>query len=71
VTGEHTVVMLRELQRQDVNAWLPSFVSDFRLRFASLLGYELRDMPLALALCKNTDLSFFSTMNALDPPPSP
>lgn len=53
ITGEHTVIMLRALDSQDIQAhdWLAPFVSDFRARFAALLsGEAFRTFPPALAL---------------------
>ena len=52
VTGEHTVIMLKALESPDVvdSAWLEPFVSDFRTRFASLLGGSFREFSPALVL---------------------
>lgn len=52
VTGEHTVIMLRALRSPEVSdsAWLGPFVSDFRMRFTSLLAGPFRAFGPALAL---------------------
>ena len=66
-TGEHTCVMLRELQTSDADietGWLDAFTNgmpyytrifvntctDFKRRFITLLGFEFRRFPAALAL---------------------
>jgi N-acetyltransferase 10 len=55
LTGEHSTVMLRELQgaggRGDVSSgWLDSFVQDYRARMLSLLAYSFRSLRTSLAL---------------------
>lgn len=58
VTGEHTCIVLRPLQTEEVEAapsqgpasWLHPFAQDFRRRFISLLGYGFRSFAPALAL---------------------
>ncbi|TPX60136.1 hypothetical protein PhCBS80983_g02008 [Powellomyces hirtus] len=48
LTGEHTCVMLKKLERSDnavavtQSAWLESFMLDFRRRFIELLAYQFR-----------------------------
>ena len=56
ITGEHTVIMLRELENAShasgapVRSWLPSLVSDFRARFRALLAYQFRSLTTELSL---------------------
>jgi N-acetyltransferase 10 len=53
VTGEHTIIMLKELASPDVTEanWTKPFVADFRSRFTALLGTDVfRKMSPALAL---------------------
>lgn len=52
VTGEHTMLMLKALRSDELSGttWLDPFVSDFRVRFMSLLGGAFRDFNAALAL---------------------
>lgn len=59
LTGEHSSIVLRELDCSDLledgtpsTNWLAGFVSDYRGRLASLLGFSLRSLeaPLALTL---------------------
>ena len=47
-TGEHSSVFLKPLTDGDV--YLTSYVSDFRRRFASLLGYEFSKFAPGTAL---------------------
>lgn len=54
-TGEHTCVMLRELQTPGLEVetkagWLRAFTTDFKRRFITLLGFEFRRFPASLAL---------------------
>jgi len=51
-TGEHTCVMLRPLESEDVEGtgWLQPFVADFKSRFRSLLGAAFREFDPSLAL---------------------
>ncbi|EGC37654.1 hypothetical protein DICPUDRAFT_149730 [Dictyostelium purpureum] len=55
ITGEHTCIMLRELNNEHNNTicqegWLQSFHQDFRKRFINLLGYEFRNFNSKMAL---------------------
>jgi len=53
VTGEHTIIMLKELASPDITEanWTKPFVADFRSRFTALLGTDVfRKMSPALAL---------------------
>ena len=57
ITGEHTVIMLRELGSgasgtigSPTKAWLPSLVADFRARFRALLSFKFRHLTAELAL---------------------
>ncbi|KAG0616549.1 hypothetical protein M758_5G124300 [Ceratodon purpureus] len=57
ITGEHTCIVLRPLQSDDVEGvagvsggWLNPFNQDFRRRFMSLLGFQFRMFAPALAL---------------------
>lgn len=47
LTGEHSCIMLRAFND---NSWLAAYSSDFRRRFARLLGRALRKLPSSLAL---------------------
>ncbi|KAI8914461.1 GNAT acetyltransferase 2-domain-containing protein [Gorgonomyces haynaldii] len=47
LTGEHTCVMLKQL---DTQSWLNQFQWDFRKRFLNLLGYQFRDFHPQLVL---------------------
>ncbi|EAL73023.1 hypothetical protein DDB_G0268868 [Dictyostelium discoideum AX4] len=55
ITGEHTCIMLRELNNEQNNTickdgWLQSFHQDFKKRFINLLGYEFRNFNSSIAL---------------------
>jgi len=50
LTGEHTTIMLKDLEGGGSAAWLPAFFTDFKRRLVSLLGFELRSLPPSLAL---------------------
>ncbi|OAE26338.1 hypothetical protein AXG93_4324s1040 [Marchantia polymorpha subsp. ruderalis] len=56
ITGEHTCVMLKALDNDEVevvgsgNTWITPFNEDFRRRFMSLLGFSFRSFAPALAL---------------------
>ncbi|KAH6645419.1 GNAT acetyltransferase 2-domain-containing protein [Truncatella angustata] len=50
ITGEHTCVMLRALERTEDRSWLGSFTSDFNIRFLELLSYAFRDFNSILCL---------------------
>ncbi|XP_061078586.1 RNA cytidine acetyltransferase [Conger conger] len=51
LTGEHSCVMLKELNsEQEQGQWLSAFWKDFRRRFLSLLSYQFRHFPPSLAL---------------------
>lgn len=50
ITGEHTCVMLRALERADDRSWLGSFSADFHVRFLELLSYAFRDFNSVLCL---------------------
>ena len=52
ITGEHSILMLKALNSRDLgdSGWLNHLVSDFRLRFSSLLGGGFREFGAALAL---------------------
>jgi len=50
LTGEHTTIMLKDLEGGSSSAWLPAFFTDFKRRLVSLLGFELRSLPPSLAL---------------------
>jgi N-acetyltransferase 10 len=53
LTGEHTCVMIRPLERSDDKSWLGAYSQDFHRRFLSLLSYQFRDFPSVLALSIN------------------
>ncbi|KAM0746787.1 putative nucleolus protein [Meredithblackwellia eburnea MCA 4105] len=52
LTGEHTCVMLRGLNKneQEVNTWLGAFAVDFRKRFITLLSFKFREFASITAL---------------------
>eukprot|EP00850_Spirogloea_muscicola_P005761 SM000026S09010 [mRNA] locus=s26:915149:923348:- [translate_table: standard] len=58
ITGEHTTIVLRPLQNDEVesgpgtsgSSWLHPFSQDFKRRMTFLLGYSFRNLPPALAL---------------------
>lgn len=50
ITGEHTCVMLRALERTDDRSWLGSFTSDFHTRFLELLSYAFKEFNSVLCL---------------------
>jgi N-acetyltransferase 10 len=51
LTGEHTCIMLRILEREESNAdWLSDFAKDFHKRFLTLLSYQFRSFPSATSL---------------------
>ena len=52
LTGEHSAIMVRSLPKRTGfdEAWLPSFNSDLRRRFISLLGGAFRDMKIRLCV---------------------
>ncbi|XP_036417345.1 RNA cytidine acetyltransferase isoform X2 [Colossoma macropomum] len=51
LTGEHSCVMLKELNTEDsAGQWLPAFWKDFRRRFLSLLSYQFSSFSPTLAL---------------------
>jgi N-acetyltransferase 10 len=50
ITGEHTCVMIRALERADDRAWLGSFAADFHTRFLELLSYAFKDFSAVMSL---------------------
>ena len=55
LTGEHSCIMLRELNCEDITGapeagWLSAYVRDYRYRLISLMSYSFRCMPASLAL---------------------
>ena len=53
LTGEHTCIMLRTLERSALAydpKWLSSFSLDFKKRFMTLLGYQFREFSISMAL---------------------
>jgi N-acetyltransferase 10 len=55
LTGEHTCVMLRELDAADLDTkaapgWTVHYTDDFKRRFVALLGYQFRAFAPSLAL---------------------
>lgn len=50
ITGEHTCVMLRALERAEDRSWLGSFTADFQTRFFELLSYAFSDFNSVLCL---------------------
>lgn len=49
LTGEHSCVMIRVLNKED-SSWLLEYWTDFRRRFSSLLSYQFREMQTSLGL---------------------
>ncbi|PVU85348.1 hypothetical protein BB559_007081 [Furculomyces boomerangus] len=54
LTGEHTVVMLKGLSKQDTeideSEWLGGFTGDFVRRITSLFGFEFKKFPCMLGI---------------------
>ncbi|KAG8283704.1 N-acetyltransferase 10 [Homalodisca vitripennis] len=50
LTGEHSCIMLHSLHCEKTAQWLVEFWLDFRRRFVSLLAFQFRTFPTALAL---------------------
>lgn len=50
LTGEHSCIMIKPLNKEEDSSWLQEFWSDFRRRFSSLLSYQFHDLPTSLAL---------------------
>jgi N-acetyltransferase 10 len=50
LTGEHTCVMLRPLEKAEDTSWLGAFARDFHRRFLSLLSYQFRDFASIVGL---------------------
>ncbi|KAI3382116.1 hypothetical protein SNEBB_009667 [Seison nebaliae] len=51
LTGEHTCIMLMEMNTNENNqSWLSQYYFDFRRRFFSLLSYDFRLFPSKMAL---------------------
>eukprot|EP00916_Digyalum_oweni_P023615 GHVL01039189.1.p1 GENE.GHVL01039189.1~~GHVL01039189.1.p1 ORF type:complete len:705 (+),score=134.14 GHVL01039189.1:910-3024(+) len=50
VTGEHSSIMLREINTESKKPWLDGFISDFRSRFLNSLGSCFNDMSLSLVV---------------------
>ncbi|KGG50933.1 tRNA(Met) cytidine acetyltransferase [Mitosporidium daphniae] len=50
LTGENTVIMLKNFVVENPSDWLKLFFDDFYCRFYNLLPMAFRDMPIALAL---------------------
>lgn len=55
LTGEHSSILLRSLDCQDLESspapgWLADFLLDARRRVVSLLSYEFQKLPVALAM---------------------
>lgn len=71
LTGEHSCVMLKELNTEDsAGQWLPAFWKDFRRRFLSLLSYQFSSFssPLALNILQNKNIQDDSpaTLNSVE-----
>jgi N-acetyltransferase 10 len=50
LTGEHTCVMIRPLEKSEDRSWLGAFTRDFHQRFLELLSYQFREFPSVMAL---------------------
>jgi N-acetyltransferase 10 len=50
LTGEHTCVMVRPLEKSEDRSWLGAFTRDFHQRFLELLSYQFREFPSVMAL---------------------
>ncbi|PFH63463.1 hypothetical protein XA68_10057 [Ophiocordyceps unilateralis] len=50
LTGEHTCVMLRPLEKSVDRSWLGAFARDFQKRFLTLLSYQFRLFTATTAL---------------------
>lgn len=68
LTGEHTCVMIRPLERSDDKSWLGAFSRDFHRRFLSLLSYQFREFPSVLALSINESANMGAKLDTENQP---
>lgn len=66
LTGEHTCVMLRPLEKSDDRTWLGAFSRDFQKRFQSLLSYQFRAFPAITALSVDESASASARLDAVE-----
>ncbi|KAF4125197.1 N-acetyltransferase 10 [Geosmithia morbida] len=70
LTGEHTCVMVRPLDRAGDKSWAGAFARDFQRRYLSLLSYHFRSFePVAALSIDESARSGASLDSAADPPP--
>ncbi|POR36821.1 Uncharacterized protein TPAR_02983 [Tolypocladium paradoxum] len=66
LTGEHTCVMLRPLERSEDRMWLGAFARDFHKRFLSLLSYQFREFPAITALSIDESANAGAKLDSLE-----
>lgn len=69
LTGEHTTVMIRPLERSGDRSWLGAFSRDFHRRFMELLSYQFRTFPSVLALSIDESANAGAALDDEEPQP--
>lgn len=69
LTGEHTTVMIRPLERGGDRSWLGAFSRDFHRRFMELLSYQFRTFPSVLALSIDESANAGAALDDVEPRP--
>ncbi|KAL1879264.1 N-acetyltransferase 10 [Diaporthe australafricana] len=69
LTGEHTTVMIRPLERSGDRSWLGAFSRDFHRRFMELLSYQFRAFPSVLALSIDESANAGAALDDVEPRP--
>lgn len=69
LTGEHTTVMIRPLERSGDRSWLGAFSRDFHRRFMELLSYQFRTFPSVLALSIDESANAGAALDDEEPRP--
>lgn len=69
LTGEHTTVMIRPLERSGDRSWLGAFSRDFHRRFMELLSYQFRTFPSVLALSIDESANAGAALDDVEPRP--
>ena len=70
LTGEHTCVMIRALEKSGDRSWLGAFTRDFHQRFLRLLGYKFGEFPSVLALSIDESANLGSKLDTSHQPES-
>ena len=70
LTGEHTCVMIRPLEKSDDRSWLGAFTRDFHQRFLELLSYQFREFPSVMALSIDESANMGSKLDTSSHPRS-